>query len=333
MSQDTTTLDHRPAIGIDVGGTKIAGALVARDGTILERARVATPAQSTEEIIGAIGEVVRELVAAAGEDGVRGVGLACAAFVDGERGHVWFAPNLAWRDLDLGARVEELVGLPVVVENDANAAAWGEYVHGAGRDVDDMVLLTLGTGVGGGCISRGRLLTGAFGIGGELGHIVLDPTGPRCGCGNHGCLEVLASGTALMRAAADLVTSGSAEAGPLRERCGGDPDALSGRDIDELAAAGDPGAVGLLADLGTHLGHGIASVCAVLDPRLVVIGGGVSRAGELVVGPARKAFEQRQIGRGHRPTPSVVAADLGNDAGVVGAADRAQVVLDERAAR
>ena len=333
MSEQTPSPGALPAIGIDVGGTKIAGALVAADGTIIERARVRTPAASTDDIIAAIAELVTGLVPAAAPDGVRGVGVACAAFVDGARGHVWFAPNLAWRDVDLGHRIEELVGLPVVVENDANAAAWGEYVFGAGRDVDDMVLFTIGTGVGGGCISDGRLLTGAFGIGGELGHVVLDPDGPRCGCGNTGCLEVYASGSALMRMARDLISSGTAQGAELRGRCGGDPSALTGRDIDELAAAGDPGALALLAELGTRLGQGIASVCAVLDPRLVVIGGGVSRAGDLLVRPARAAFERHQPGRGHRPTPEVVLARLGNDAGMVGAADRAQVVLAERAAR
>ncbi|WP_201467162.1 ROK family glucokinase [Janibacter melonis] len=321
--------EHAPTIGIDIGGTKIAGALVAPDGAVLVRARVATPADSTEDIITATSGVIAELVAAA--DGpVSAVGLACAAFVDGARGHVWFAPNIAWRDVDLGERVERLVGLPVVVENDANAAAWGEHVFGAGRDVDDMVLLTLGTGVGGGCVSHGRLLTGAFGIGGELGHVVLDPDGPRCGCGNRGCLEVYASGSALTRSARELVESASPIGEALRRRCGGDASRLKGTDVTELAEGGDLASVELLEEVGTRLGHGIATVCAVLDPRLVVIGGGLSAAGDLVLAPVRTAFARHQIGRGHRPSPSIVLAELGDDAGVVGAAHRARTVLAER---
>lgn len=322
----------RPSIGIDIGGTKIAGALVEPDGSIIARSRVSTPTDSTDEIVAATGGVVTELVAAAGDGGVLGVGLACAAFVDGARGHVWFAPNLPWRDVELADRVSQVVGLPVVLENDANAAAWGEYVFGAGRDVDDMVLLTLGTGVGGGCVSKGNLLTGAFGIAGELGHVVLDPDGPRCGCGNKGCLEVYASGTALTRNARELVTSASPIGEALRERCGGDPDALRGTDVTELAQEGDLAAVELLEEVATRLGHGIASICAVLDPRLVVIGGGVSAAGDLILEPVRKAFVRNQIGRGHRPSPQIVLAELGNDAGVVGAAHRAMVLLGEEGA-
>lgn len=319
-----TAPDLRPAIGIDIGGTKIAGALVDPDGSILARARVATPAQRTEDIVTATAGVIRELQAEAGEQGVSAVGLACAAFVDGARGHVWFAPNIAWRDVDLADQVEAEVGLPVVLENDANAAAWGEYLHGAGRGVDDMVLLTLGTGVGGGCISHGRLLTGAFGIGGELGHIVLDPDGPRCGCGNRGCLEVYASGSALTRNARELVESASPIGEALRDRCGADASQLQGTDVTELAEAGDAASVELLEELGRRLGHGIASVCAVLDPRLIVIGGGLSAAGDLVLEPTRAAFARHQIGRGHRPSPTIVLAHLGNDAGVVGAAERAR---------
>ncbi|GAB3111196.1 ROK family glucokinase [Janibacter alkaliphilus] len=308
-----------PAIGIDVGGTKIAGALVAPDGQIIHRERVETPAEATEQIVAAVADLVARLRERS-DAPVEGIGLAVAAMLDPAAGHIWFAPNLPWRDIDLGAMVAERVGEPVVIENDANAAAWGEYRHGAGVDHDDMVLFTVGTGVGGGCIVDDRLLHGAFGIGGELGHVILDPDGPRCGCGNKGCLEVFASGSALVRAARDLVTSASPLGEALRERCGGDPDRLEGADVTELAQGGDLASTELLEELGTRLGHGIASVCAVLDPRIVVVGGGVSAAGELLLGPARQAFARHLIGRGHRPTPDLVLARLGNDAGVVGAA-------------
>lgn len=313
----------RPAIGVDVGGTKIAGALVAADGRVLDRERVDTPAERTEELVEAASAIITTLLRRGGDD-VAGVGLAVAALLDPRTGHVWFAPNLPWQDVDLGRLVEGQVGRPVVLENDANAAAWGEYRHGAGAEEDDMVLLTVGTGVGGGCVVDDHLLHGAFGIAGELGHITLDPGGPVCGCGNRGCLEAMASGTALVRDARDLAASSSPLGEALRGRCGGDVARLEGRDVTELAREGDRGSTELLEDLGTHLGHGMASICAVLDPRVIVVGGGVGEAGDLLLGPARTAFARHLVGRGHRPVPEVVPARLGTDAGVVGAATLAR---------
>lgn len=308
-----------PAVGIDIGGTKVAGALVDTEGRITHREELPTPDDGSTAILDATAELITSLVAAAGGD-VSGVGMACAGMVDGHSGHLWFAPNLPWRDLAVTDEIMARTGHRVFLENDANAAAWGEYRHGAGRDCDDMLLATVGTGVGGGCIIDDRLLRGAFGIGGEIGHIVLDPRGPRCGCGNDGCLEVFASGSALERTARELIASGDAAGEALRQRCGDDPEALTGQDVTELARAGDEGAIALFTRLGTHLGTGLASVCAVVDPALVVIGGGVADAGDLLLDPATESFAAHVIGRGHRPSPTVVAAVLGNDAGVVGAA-------------
>lgn len=319
-------MSESPAVGIDIGGTKIAGALVSTDGEITHREQVETPEDDTAAILDATSELIAALERAA-EGPVAGVGMACAAFVDGSSGHLWFAPNLPWRDLDVADEVGRRIGHEVLVENDANAAAWGEYRHGAGRDCEDMLLATVGTGVGGGCIVDDRLIRGAHGIGGEIGHITIDPTGPRCGCGNDGCLEVFASGTALERTARELIASGAAKGAGLRERCGGDPEALTGQDVTELARAGDEGAVALFAQLGTRLGEGLASICAVLDPALVVIGGGVADAGALLLDPAEEAFAAHLIGRGHRPSPRVVAATLGNDAGLVGVATLAREVI------
>ena len=312
-------MSQSPAVGVDIGGTKIAGALVSADGRITHREQVATPEDDTSAILDATAELITTLQAAADGE-VAGVGMACAGFVDGSAGHLWFAPNLPWRDLDVADEVGRRVGYEVLVENDANAAAWGEYRHGAGVDCRNMLLATVGTGVGGGCIVDDQLLRGGHGIGGEIGHITVDPHGPRCGCGNDGCLEVFASGTALERTARELVASGAAKGAGLRERCGGDPEALTGQDITDLARAGDAGAVALFAELGTRLGQGLASICAVVDPALVVIGGGVADAGALLLDPAAEAFAARLIGRGHRPSPRVVSAELGNDAGLVGAA-------------
>ncbi len=311
-------MSQSPAVGVDIGGTKIAGALVAADGRITHREQVATP-EAEAAILDATAELIATLQDAAGAE-VTGIGTACAGFVDGAAGRIWFAPNLPWRDLDVADEIGRRVGAEVLVENDASAAAWGEYRHGAGRDCTDMLLATVGTGVGGGCIIDDRLLRGAHGIGGEIGHLTIDPHGPRCGCGNDGCLEVFASGTALERTARELVVSGRAKGAGLRERCGGDPEALTGQDVTELARVGDEGAVALFTELGTRLGEGLASICAVVDPALVVIGGGVADAGSLLLDPVTEAFAAHLIGRGHRPSPRVVPAELGNDAGLVGVA-------------
>lgn len=314
-----------PAIGIDIGGTKVAGALVAPDGRITHREQLPTPEKDTAAILDATAELIRTLEATA-DGAVTAVGMACAGLVDGRSGRLWFAPNLPWHDLDVADEVSTRVGHDVLVENDANAAAWGEYRHGAGRECEDMLLATIGTGVGGGAIVADRLVRGAFGVGGEIGHIAVDPRGPRCGCGNDGCLEVFASGTALERTARELMASGAAKGEGLRRRCDGDPAALTGQHVTDLARAGDEGAVELFAQLGAHLGEGLASVCAVLDPGIIVIGGGVADAGPLLLDPATEAFAARLIGRGHRPSPRIVPATLGNDAGLVGAATLAREV-------
>jgi glucokinase len=241
--------------------------------------------------------------------------------VDAARSTVVFAPNLAWRDEPLRADLEKRTGLPVVVENDANAAAWGEFRHGAGRDVDDMVLLTVGTGLGGGIVVGGQLLRGHSGFAAELGHIRVVPDGHRCGCGNRGCWEQYASGRALVREARELASTDSPMAARLLELAGGKAKNLQGPHVTRAAEEGDPAAVELLADVGTWLGEGIASVVAALDPALIVVGGGVSEAGDLFMEPARTAFRRQLTARGHRPEPQIVPALLGNDAGIIGAAD------------
>lgn len=310
------------SIGLDVGGTKIAGALVDGQGRVRQEARRETPAQDVDAITRAVADIVTELTGApqAAGDEVVGVGVACAGFIDRDGTTVLFAPNLAWRDEPLKERLEALIDVPVVITNDANAAAWGEFRHGAAHDVEDMVLVTVGTGIGGGIIIDGQLLRGAWGVAAEVGHLRVVPDGHRCGCGNRGCWEMYASGTALVREGRDLVRSESPLAGALAERCGGDPEALEGHDVTEAARAGDPAATELLEDLGRWLGEGAASVTALVDPRLIVVGGGVSAAGDLLLEPARAAFRRQLTGRGHRPQARFVLAELGNDAGMIGAA-------------
>jgi glucokinase len=211
-----------------------------------------------------------------------------------------------------------------VVENDANAAAWGEFTYGAGHDVEDLLLVTVGTGIGGGIVHDGELLRGAFGVGGEIGHMRVVPDGVLCGCGNRGCFEQYASGNALVREARAAARAGSLLAQTLLDRAGGDADEITGPLITETARAGDPFAVEQLAGLGRWLGEGIASLTAVLDPAVVVLGGGVSEAGDLLLAPARAAFQSQLTGRGHRPVLEIRKARLGNRAGLIGAADLAR---------
>jgi glucokinase len=306
------------ACGIDVGGTKIAGGVVDDRGSILEELRVESPATDVQAIEAAIETLVAELRT---RHDIAAVGVGAAGYIDRARSVVLFAPNLAWRDLDLKGDLERRLDLPVVVENDANAAAWGEFQFGAGHDVDDLLLVTVGTGVGGGVVLDGSLYRGAFGVGAEIGHMRVVPDGIRCGCGNRGCFEMYASGTALVREARAAATAGSLLAADLLELAGGEPAGITGPLITEAARAGDTFALEQLASLGTWLGEGIASLTAVLDPAVVVIGGGVSAADELLLDPVRQAFATQLTGRGHRPMLEIRKARLGNRAGLIGAAD------------
>ncbi|GAA4095437.1 ROK family glucokinase [Nocardioides kongjuensis] len=307
--------------GIDIGGTKIAGAVVDEDGTVLAEARVVSPATDPAAIEAAVAGLVAKLVA---EHPVTAVGVGAAGYIASDRSTVLFAPNIAWRNEPLGADLSRLIGLPVVVENDGNVAAWGEFRYGAGRDHDDQLMVTVGTGVGGGVIADGRLLRGAHGVAGEIGHLRLVPDGRLCGCGNHGCLEQYGSGSALVRDTREAVLADPAAASGLLARAGGDVEAINGPLITAAAQAGDAFAVGRLAVLGDALGQGIASLAAVLDPGVVVIGGGVSEAHDLLLDPIRAAFERELTGRGFRPEAEIRLAAMGNRAGVVGAADLAR---------
>ena len=308
-------------IGIDVGGTKIAGGVVDESGQILATARRESPATDTDAIEQAVEDLVVELRS---NHEIAAVGVGAAGFVDAHRATVLFAPNLAWRDEPLKRDLESRIGLPVVIENDANAAAWGEFTFGAGEDVDDFLLVTVGTGVGGGVVLNGQLHRGAFGVAGEIGHLRVVPGGLICGCGNRGCWEQYASGTALVRDTRDQAREGSLIARTLLDRAGGQVEAITGPLITEAAHEGDEFAREQLASLGRWLGEGIASLTAVLDPAVVVIGGGVSEAGDLLLGPTRAHFKANLTGRHYRPELEVRVALLGNKAGMIGAADLAR---------
>jgi len=315
--------DSGLTIGIDVGGTKIAVGLVTPDGKLEAAARRESPATDSSAIVESIADLVEELRDTAGGE-VAGVGVAAAGFVDRDRSTVLFAPNLAWRNEPIRADLESRLHLSVVIENDANAAAWGEFRFGAGADVDDLLLITVGTGIGGGVVIDGELMRGGFGIGAEVGHLRVVPEGRLCGCGNHGCWEQYGSGNALVKSTRLEATS-SLLAASVLERAGGDVQKIDGPMISQAAAAGDPFAVNQVQELGGWLGAGIASLAAVLDPTVVVIGGGVSDAGDLLLQPIREAFGRLLTGRGHRPMAEIRQASLGNKAGMLGAADLARI--------
>jgi glucokinase len=307
--------------GVDVGGTKILGGVVDEKGVILEELRVESPATDASAIGEAIASVVTQLSA---RHEIECVGVGAAGYIDKARSTVMFAPNIAWREVRLKDLLESATGLPVVIENDANAAAWGEFAFGAGADVDDLLLVTVGTGVGGGLVLDGELYRGAFGVGAEIGHMRVVPGGILCGCGNHGCFEQYASGSALVRDVRLAAHGGVPVAADVLARAGGDPDRISGPLLTTAARAGDPFAIDSLRTLGTWLGEGIASLTAVLDPAVVAIGGGVADADDLLLEPAREAFRAQLTGRGHRPELEIRKASLGNRSGLVGAADLAR---------
>ncbi|QEW00303.1 ROK family glucokinase [Microbacterium caowuchunii] len=307
------------AVGIDIGGTKIAGGIVDENGDIIRRSRVATPVD-VAEIEAAVAAMVTEL--AAGEPVVAGV--AAAGFIDRDRSRVYFAPNIAWRDEPLRERLEALTGVPVLIENDANAAGWAEYRYGAGEDLRDVVMLTLGTGVGGAVVVDGALLRGGHGVAAELGHMRLIPNGRTCGCGQRGCLEVYGSGRALQQEAAEIAQDAAFGIGAGLAAAAGAPEGLSGEVISRLVQQGDPGALEALRRIAVAVGTACGSFAAILDPERFVIGGGVSQLGEVLLAPMREAFADAMPAYGSRPVADFAVARLTNDAGVIGVADLAR---------
>ncbi|PKQ25765.1 MAG: glucokinase [Actinobacteria bacterium HGW-Actinobacteria-4] len=313
------------AIGVDIGGTKIAVGVVDEAGTIVAKTRRDTEPQDAGSIDRAIADAVAELAA---DHEFHAVGLAAAGFVSADRNHVLFAPNIAWREYPLGDNVAKLLGrddITVVVDNDGNAAGWAEFVYGAGKDVRNMVLLTIGTGLGAAMVVDGALVRGSYGFAAELGHMRVVPDGHPCGCGHRGCWEQYASGSALVREARRAARDRSVRAAELLQLAGDKPELIQGPHVTAAAVAGDELGIELLSELGSWIGQGCASLAAILDPEVFVIGGGVIAAGELLLQPAREAFEAHLPARGHRPVAPIVAAHSGNDAGIVGAAALARL--------
>jgi glucokinase len=316
-----------PTVGVDVGGTKLLGLLVGPAGgdavPVLAQQRVPTP-HGGDAIVDAVVKLWEELSGVGPRPAALGIGAP--GLVD-RAGRLRFAPNLPGvTELELGPRVRERIGgVPVAVENDATCAGWGERTHGAGRGADDVVLVTLGTGIGGGIVCGGLLLLGASGFAGEIGHMVVDPNGPPCPCGQRGCWERFASGSGLGWLGRNAAVAGKGRR--IVEIAGGDVDAVRGEDVTAAAVEGDVEALAVIDQFAWWLALGLANLANTFDPSVIVIGGGLVEAGDLLLAPARAAFEGMVEGAEHRPPVPIVAAQLGEQAGAIGAAGRAAMLL------
>lgn len=316
-------------IGVDVGGTKVLAAEVSSSGRVRRTARRTTPGRLVPArlVEDALTEAVAEVARGRRVDGV---GLAAAGFVDAAGERVMFAPHLPWRGEEVRARLMERWGTTVVLDNDANCAARAEVAHGAARGAVDAVVVTLGTGIGGAVVLDGRVHRGSNGMAGEFGHMQVVPDGLPCECGGRGCWEQYSSGNALVR----LYRGGLAGTPPAPGVPGPGvtgpgvpgPD-VRGPDVMAAAEAGDPVALAAFASVGAWLGMGVANLVAAFDPEVVVVGGGVSASGELLLAPARTALAGSLVGAGHRVVPPFLRAALGPEAGAIGAADLVRAVV------
>jgi len=291
-------------IGVDIGGTKLAAGVVDADGRVIERSELPTPTTDSAKLLAAVTDIARGFLSS---HDARAVGVGVAGLVDRDGEVVRSASHLSLRDYPLRAAVAAAVGVPVVIDNDANAAGWAESRFGAASGCSEALFVGVGTGVGGALVIGGQLRRGAYGTGGEIGHLIVERNGRPCPCGSRGCWEQYASGRAFLRTAREAgfeVEHGSA--------------------VTTAARAGDSTAMQVFDEIGTWLGLGIAGLVAVLDPEVVVIGGGLSAAGDLLLAPTRRAFEDYLTARGHHPEPRLVVAALGPDAGLIGAADLAR---------
>lgn len=314
-------------VGVDVGGTKVLAGVVDESGRVLATAHRSTPGRrvAPSMVEDALVEAVLEVA-----DGSRlvAVGLAAAGFVDRAGDRVMFAPHLPWRGEPVREILQDRWGVPVVLDNDANCAALGEWTYGAARGAGSVLMVTMGTGIGGGLLLDGRVHRGRNGMAGEFGHMQVVPDGLPCQCGGHGCWEQYSSGNALVRYARDLI---GVEPTVMEEACDGIPDRLTGPMVTAAAEAGDIPARHAFLQVGQWLGIGVANLVAALDPDCVVVGGGVSAAGEKLLAPARAAFERSLVGVGHRSLPPFHRAAMGPEAGLVGAAVMAREAASELA--
>ncbi len=309
---------HIPGVvvGVDIGGTKVLAGVVDGNGAVTATARRTTPGRRVvaSRVEDALVEAVLE---AADGRPLAGVGVAAAGFVDSGGERVMFAPHLPWQGEPLRDLLQERLGCPVVLDNDANCAARAEAHHGAARGAVSALVITLGTGIGGAVLLDGSVVRGANGMAGEFGHMQVVPDGQACECGRRGCWEQYSSGNALVRDVRGLMVD---QPSVLADMCDGNPDLITGPMVTAAAEQGDLVARGAFASVGDWLGVGTANLVAAFDPELVVVGGGVSAAGDRLLDPARAALHRTLVGASHRIVPDLVAAQLGPRAGMIGAA-------------
>ncbi len=308
-------------IGLDIGGTNVRAAVVDVDGRVVAEQRVS----SLLDWESMRAQILGLIAALRADHEIAAVGIGAAGMVD-RAGVIHYAPNVAgFLGTPVRAEIAQGTGLPTVVDNDANAAAWGELAHGGARGVSDALVITLGTGIGGAIVSDGRVLRGAHGFAAEIGHFTIDLDGPRCACGEIGHWEALASGNALGRMAREATVIGAAPA--VLKLAGGDPDAVRGTHVSEAARAGAPDALALIDRYAGFVALGFVGLANILDPEIIVVSGGLVEEGDLLLGPVRAYFDGHVEGFGYRPTPSIVAAGLGDRAGTIGAATMARKLL------
>ena len=306
------------ALGIDVGGTKIAAGLVDEDGTISNETIAPTPKGSSAEVL----EVIAGLWERFSQmSEIEAVGISAAGLVNKEMTEVTFAPHLPWVDEPLVESVGAITNRPVVIDNDANAAAWAEHRFGSAKGFSDFIMVAVGTGIGGGIFVSGNPHRGANGMAGEIGHLKVDPAGFDCACGKKGCWEQYASGNALGRLAREYATQGEADS---LISAAGSVAAITGLQVTELVRRNDQAALKILTEFASWLGVGIASLVAVLDPELIIVGGGVGELGAVLLDTVRSAVRENLIAGDVRALPLIVGAQLGNHAAVIGAADMAR---------
>jgi glucokinase len=307
-------------VGVDVGGSKVLAAVVSPAGEVVRSVQARTPGRLVDATV--VEDVMTDAVLSVADgETIKAIGVAAAGFVDAAGERVVFAPHLPWRGEDLRRRLAERWGTPVVLDNDANCTAVAEAAYGAADGDGTSVVVTMGTGIGGAVLVDGLVLHGRNGMAGEFGHMQVVPDGQPCECGRRGCWEQYASGNALVRYARAQI---GLEPSVLTEACGGDPDRLTGPMVTDAAVDGDLVARQAFGSVGHWLGVGLANLVAALDPHRIVVGGGVSAAGDRLLDPARHELERSVVAAGNRVVPPVLAARLGPEAGVVGAAELAR---------
>jgi len=322
-----------PVLAIDLGGTKIAAALISPDNRVMAREHSPTlVAEGFQAVIGRVFAAIDRILSQANVDpaGLDSIAVAAAGAIDTNKGLITSSPNLpgwlcvplrnmvkGWLDIPLRNMVKKRYGVDSCLLNDANAAALAEHRLGAGRGTNNLIYLTVSTGIGGGIIVNNELYSGTSGCAGEIGHMTIDASGPECSCGNRGCLEVLASGTAVANEAKRRIKEG--ERSRLTDIVPGDPEGITAEKVATAAREGDRLAMDVISRAAGYLGVGMVNLVNIFNPEMIIVGGGLSKMGELLLGPARQVVKQRAVPL-CAGAVRIVTAGLGDDAGLLGAA-------------